>query len=55
MDEYRCPYCGEYLIELIPNSKYFCTSCDKFFNEDGDEIDAEDEDMMDDVPWKSDL
>lgn len=51
----RCPECGQVLYEIVEGSKYFCTYCDKFYDEDLDEIDAKDEDMMDDVPWQEDI
>lgn len=54
IDANYCPECGDVLVELS-NVKYFCPFCDKFFDEDGDELeDEEDVDMMDDIPWHCD-
>ena len=46
----KCPCCGNELIEVVENSQeYFCTYCDTWYDEDGDEIEVEDE-----GPWEYD-
>lgn len=48
--EYVCPECNELLYEIIEGAKYFCSYCDKFYDDEGNEIDSEDN--MDDDDYR---